>query len=72
MVVRQVLAHELSEMDLSERDHAVEAFLLDRTVESFHGNGAVTYPASRNAPAMASSCCTIQPRNWLTMIRANG
>ncbi len=33
MVMRDVLAHELSEMRLAQWDHAVEAFLLDRTVE---------------------------------------
>ncbi len=33
MVVRHVLAHELSEMCLSQRNHAVRALLLDRTVE---------------------------------------
>ncbi len=33
VVVRHVLAHEFSEMRLSQRNHAVEAFLLNRTVE---------------------------------------
>ncbi len=33
VVVRHVLAHELSEMCLAQWDHAVKAFLLDRTVE---------------------------------------
>jgi len=33
MVVRHVLACELSEMGLAQWDHAVEAFLLNRTVE---------------------------------------
>ena len=33
VVVRHVLAHELSEMCLSQRNHAVEALLLNRTVE---------------------------------------
>jgi hypothetical protein len=34
VVVRYVFAHELSEMSLPQRDYAVEAFLLDGTVES--------------------------------------
>ncbi len=33
VVVRHVFAHELSEMCLAQWDHAVKAFLLDRTVE---------------------------------------
>jgi len=33
VVVRHVLAHELSEMRLAQWDYAVEAFLLNRTVE---------------------------------------
>ncbi len=33
VVVRHVLAHELSEMPLAQWDYAVEAFLLNRTVE---------------------------------------
>ncbi len=33
VVVRHVLVLEFSEMSLTQRDHAVEALLLDRTVE---------------------------------------
>ncbi len=33
VVVRHVLAHELSEMCLAQWDHEVKAFLLNRTVE---------------------------------------
>ncbi len=33
VVVRHILVHELSEMRFAQWDHAVEAFLLDRTVE---------------------------------------
>jgi hypothetical protein len=33
VVVRDILAHELSEMRLAQWDYAVEAFLLNRTVE---------------------------------------
>lgn len=33
-MVLHVLAHELPEMSLPQRDHPVEAFLLDRPVES--------------------------------------
>ncbi len=33
VVVRDILAHELSEMRFAQWDHAVEAFLLNRTVE---------------------------------------
>jgi hypothetical protein len=35
VVVRHVLARELSEMRFTQWDHAVEAFLLNRTVEPF-------------------------------------
>jgi len=68
VVVRQVLAHKLSEMRLPQRDHAVETFIFDRTVESFHERIQV-----RAAPGQANrldSCAFSLIARALTLPRA--